>query len=467
MKKLIFSILSMAMVFISIPCFAGNIDSPGSPSSGSGMYTLLHLYNYLNYGTVPTIVTSFQEPSGGPGSTMKTTKNIVDDAKAKFDQCDAQGSDVAVGKKFFSTQGSWGVQTGTGAISTGDAVAADVLSGKTFSNSSSAGLSGAMTNVGQQIITPTTSSQTISQGYHNGTGYVGGDAALETDNIRAGTTIFGVSGKTEVVDTTEATNSVVAGRMKTGDVGFVNGNKITGTGTQTLSDTSETVAEGYYAATTLSVVDTNLAAGNIKKDVEIFGVPGTYDVTTYQAGVAKTGQTICYDADGIVISCTGTGQDGDKLKGVAWPEPRFTDNTDGTVTDNLTGLIWLKNANCFGARNWTDALSYCNGLAHETCSLTDGSTAGDWRLPNVKELQSLIDFAFSSPALSDDAGTGQWTGATGSSFIGVQSESFLYWSSTTYATNPNGAWGVYMYTGSAGSDYKVASSYVWPVRSGS
>ena len=35
-------------------------------------------------------------------------------------------------------------------------------------------------------------------------------------------------------------------------------------------------------------------------------------------------------------------------KGVAWPNPRFTDNGNGTVTDNLTGLIWLKNANCFG-----------------------------------------------------------------------------------------------------------------------
>ena len=64
MKKLIFVILSLAMVFISIPGFTGDIDSPGSPSSGSGMYTLLQLYNYLNYGTMPTIVTSFQEAVG-------------------------------------------------------------------------------------------------------------------------------------------------------------------------------------------------------------------------------------------------------------------------------------------------------------------------------------------------------------------------------------------------------------------
>ena len=60
----------------------------------------------------------------------------------------------------------------------------------------------------------------------------------------------------------------------------------------------------------------------------------------------KTGQTLCYDSLGAVVPCAGTGQDGEIKAGVAWPSPRFTDNSNGTVTDNLTGLIWLKNANC-------------------------------------------------------------------------------------------------------------------------
>ena len=64
--------------------------------------------------------------------------------------------------------------------------------------------------------------------------------------------------------------------------------------------------------------------------------------------------------------------------GVEWPNPRFTDNLDGTATDNLTGLIWLKDANCFGPRTWSDALSVCNGLADGSCWLTDGSDAGDF-----------------------------------------------------------------------------------------
>jgi hypothetical protein len=70
----------------------------------------------------------------------------------------------------------------------------------------------------------------------------------------------------------------------------------------------------------------------------------------------KTGQTTCYDSDGNVISCEGTGQDGDIRAGVAWPTPRFTDNRDGTMSDNLTGLMWLKDADCFGSRDWENAL---------------------------------------------------------------------------------------------------------------
>ena len=78
--------------------------------------------------------------------------------------------------------------------------------------------------------------------------------------------------------------------------------------------------------------------------------------------------------------------------GVPWPDPRFTDNGDGTVTDNLTGLIWLKYANCFGETNWHDALDASNNLTNGQCGLSDGSNLGDWRLPNEGELGSLIDY---------------------------------------------------------------------------
>ena len=70
----------------------------------------------------------------------------------------------------------------------------------------------------------------------------------------------------------------------------------------------------------------------------------------------ETGQEICYDSAGNVIACEGTRQDGDIRAGVPWPTPRFADNDDGTITDNLTGLMWLKDANCFGTKTWYEAL---------------------------------------------------------------------------------------------------------------
>ena len=158
----------------------------------------------------------------------------------------------------------------------------------------------------------------------------------------------------------------------------------------------------------------------------------------------ETGQATSY----------ATGDDGELKKGIAWPDPRFTDNGNGTVTDNLTGLIWLKNANCFSTRNWATALTDANGLASGSCGLTDGSSAGDWRLPNRKELRSLIDAGKHSPALP-----------TGHPFTSVQAD--FYWSATTYAGETLGAWIVDLSDGSVNIVNKTnIPYYVWPVRAG-
>ncbi len=164
----------------------------------------------------------------------------------------------------------------------------------------------------------------------------------------------------------------------------------------------------------------------------------------------KTGQTALY----------ATGDDGDLQKGVAWPSPRFTDNGDSTVKDNLTGLIWLQDANCDGVMAWSNALDQANELydgcsdcggTDEDCGLSDDSSAGDWRLPNVRELQSLIDFGEYNPILP-----------SGHPFTGVQSSD--YWSSTTNADDTSTAWRVYLSDGSVVSDDKSSVYYVWPVR---
>ena len=67
-------------------------------------------------------------------------------------------------------------------------------------------------------------------------------------------------------------------------------------------------------------------------------------------------QKSCYDATGTLRNCEGTGEDGESQKGVQIPSPRFTDNGDGTVTDNLTGLMWLQNVSFFGQQSWQQAL---------------------------------------------------------------------------------------------------------------
>jgi len=168
-----------------------------------------------------------------------------------------------------------------------------------------------------------------------------------------------------------------------------------------------------------------------------------YNLASERSRAAKTGQTTFYK----------TGDDGDLQKGVDWPTPRFTDNTGsgaGTVTDNLTGFMWAKDANAAGLKTWDGALAYCNDL------ILGGHD--DWRLPNVKELLSLVDFGKNDPALPG-----------GHPFDNVQAGLLaFYGSSTTNHGNTAHAWHVYMHSGNVDSIGKgpIPILHVWPVRGG-
>ncbi len=171
------------------------------------------------------------------------------------------------------------------------------------------------------------------------------------------------------------------------------------------------------------------------------------------APVEKTGQT----------ASMGTRDDGDLRMGVTWPDPRFTDGGDGTVTDNLTDLVWMDDGSCLGQEVWSDALSACNTLASGSCDLSDGSSPGDWRLPNRKELLSLAHLGQFNPSLPDTAGPGQWTAGDPFAHLILS----WYWSSTTFAENPDDAWMVDIYWGiESYYDNKIADHYVWCVRGG-
>ena len=178
--------------------------------------------------------------------------------------------------------------------------------------------------------------------------------------------------------------------------------------------------------------------------------------TADPAPVAKTGQTTAY----------ATGDDGDLEKGVAAPTPRFTDNGNGAVTDRLTGLVWLKDGICVkfwgsdsatvNPRPWAQAVQSANLLAAGSCGLNDGSKAGDWRLPNRKELDTLIDLGQSNPALP-------LVCPLRNSALGI-----FYWSSTTVADstiNPS-AWAVDFFHGLNYFEVKTTNYYVRPVRGG-
>jgi Protein of unknown function (DUF1566) len=170
------------------------------------------------------------------------------------------------------------------------------------------------------------------------------------------------------------------------------------------------------------------------------------------APVPKTGQFHLRSISPPVLGYAD-GDDSWWSKGVAWPNPRFTDNGNGTVTDNLTGLIWTKNAAAFSQKTWEEALFTANNLQAGYGGLTDGSKAGDWRLPNLRELQSLIDYGRYNPALP-----------AVNPFTNVQSDA--YWSSSTCADDTFGAWAVHFGNGVMGNGTKGASAYVWCVRGG-
>lgn len=124
--------------------------------------------------------------------------------------------------------------------------------------------------------------------------------------------------------------------------------------------------------------------------------------------------------------------------------PSYTNNGDGTVTDNVTGLMWVRSSGS-ATYAWVNALSSC------AVTMNSPGFAGytDWRLPNVLELMSIVDYgAANAPFISQ------------SSF--PDTVSGRYWTSTTYITNITLAWVVNFNTGAAYNGLSKATNY--PVR---
>jgi hypothetical protein len=134
---------------------------------------------------------------------------------------DLIASNIKSGAAIFGVSGSL-IQA------TGNAAAWCVLTGNSFSNSGAAGISGTMPYRGEANFTPGASAVPVQEGYYGG-GQVNTDYNLVSGNIKSGVTIFGVNGKPNVVDTTEAANPAAAGNIMSGKKAYVNGALVTGT----------------------------------------------------------------------------------------------------------------------------------------------------------------------------------------------------------------------------------------------
>lgn len=186
---------------------------------------------------------------------------------------------------------------------------------------------------------------------------------------------------------------------------------------------------------------------------------GTVQATAAVAAAsADTGQTQCFDAAGMARACGGTGEDGETQAGVTWPTPRFTDNGNGTITDNLTKLIWLKDGSCSGSTLlWQAALTWVanfNG-GSTACADYGAGTHADWRVPNIRELFSLLDFGNTNPPLP-----------AGHPFVNFQSN--WYHTSTSNLVDPTGSFAVRFTDGDigsgAGGGKTTFANWVLPVR---
>ncbi|MCB1160182.1 MAG: DUF1566 domain-containing protein, partial [Leptospiraceae bacterium] len=179
-----------------------------------------------------------------------------------------------------------------------------------------------------------------------------------------------------------------------------------------------------------------------------------------------SGTNVIGDISTIIIACT-------YLPGQT--PPNFTDNLDGTITDNNTGLMWMK---CSQGQGWLQAQNDCQGKGSSTdnygadlkrlqfcpsnnsaCDngaiLTSGALfdecnnltfAGktNWRVPTIQELESIIDKSI-SPFINN---------------LFLDTVASYYWRSTTCAPSTTGAWYVFFSDGVVGGSVKTGNYYV-------
>jgi hypothetical protein len=444
---------------------AGDLNAPAGPDDpASALYTLEDLYNRLDAGTAGAKRSgAFAEPASGPtAGTMYTLDELMAKMPARDAANGAAPADCAAGKTFWGLlSGSWGLQTGT-ASAGADVTGGDGLLSFNIPNGLYAG------------------DKTCTAA----------DSDLTAGNIKTGVTLFGVlgsySGTQPTGDATPAdvlggkTFSNADGTGKSGSMPDNEGdNASTGQDYGAGNPLKLTAPTGFYdgddpvtaTESEVAALDTAIATGNIRSGVSIFGVAGDSNVVNTSSGDAVAGDIRSGKkawVDGAEVS--GALYGGCSCQSGTLSGTRWCDNGDGTVTDLLGDttngnlgrcLVWLKDANCSAnlagvnktsTLNWDDANIWSSAVSNGSCSLSDGSSIYEWRLPTRAELEGLTN------------GTDAVLSGSPGPFSGVQSN--FYWSSTSIADNSSSAWNLGLYNGNVNNDIKVSGPYVWPVRGG-
>ena len=182
-------------------------------------------------------------------------------------------------------------------------------------------------------------------------------------------------------------------------------------------------------------------------------------------------------ADGATGPMGPQGPAGSRAAGPCYNDDvnRYQVCGNGTVTDTVSGLVWLQDANCFGEQSWSLANQAAAGLATGTCGLSDGSAAGDWRLPSIEEWDDMVAQAAilscDAPVLTDRSGsachsTGTQVFTNLGTFDPARTVGVYYWSLAGDATDPSTAWAMQLDShGWFDITSKANVNRVWPVRS--
>ncbi|MEI8229605.1 MAG: DUF1566 domain-containing protein [Candidatus Peregrinibacteria bacterium] len=426
MKKLL---LASPLLFLALAtvAYAGSLRPSASPAATS--YTLTDIYTRLTTNETATAGDHDFAPSGAPDASFKTLTQIYDAIPT------ITATKVFTGSTFLGVTGNLVLACATETFDatankvanayddngngsnrwcmkdTGDATEGDILASKKAWVDGRE-VTGSMTNVGAQTITPTTSDTAITAGYHNGAGSCVGDANLVVGNIKNAVSIFGVTGTYSAAPTVPATGQTTANY-----------------------GTSRTCADGGT---------------------------GTCEDGYYHTGTALSYANVEVNGQYVAVNDAATG-----LMWQKCPAGLSDTNKANTCTaGSAVTLVWKTAGNVTEAINYCENLRLCNDGTYQGDKTTEGDCtdhSGDvyvnWRLPNVKELFSLT---------IQEAGAITGVKVAGTPFINQTffpaTASSNYWSSTTRPVNTIYAFYVNFLTSDASISAKTAAANVRCVR---